>query len=391
MDEVGPRMVDFDRMIDRRPWDSMKWNVPEGVLPMWVADMDFEAAPPIREALKKRLEHGIFGYTEVPEAWYAAYQNWWERRHGLKLEKDWLMFVTGIVPAVSSLVRKLTTPNEKVLIQTPVYNIFYNSILNNGCRVAESPLIYEKGAYRMDLADLEEKMADPQTNLMILCNPHNPVGRIWDRESLARVGELAEQYHVTVISDEIHCDLTAPGKAYIPFASVSDTCRRVSISCLAPTKTFNLAGLQTAAIAAADPFLRHKAWRAINTDEVAEPNAFACEGAVAAFEKGEPWLEELRAYLWENRRIAEERILRELPKCHAVPAEATYLLWLDVSVLGGGEAVAAHLEKEAGLLVTAGGEYGEAGKGFLRINLACPRAILEEGLERLVKGLKAME
>ena len=176
-------MYDFDRIIDRRSWDSMKWNVPEGVLPMWVADMDFEAAPPIREALKKRLEHGIFGYTEVPEAWYAAYQSWWERRHGLKLEKDWLMFVTGIVPAVSSLVRKLTTPNEKVLIQTPVFNIFFNSIINNGCRVAESPLIYEKGAYRMDLADLEEKMADPQTNVMILCNPHNPVGRIWDRES----------------------------------------------------------------------------------------------------------------------------------------------------------------------------------------------------------------
>ena len=383
-------MYNYDQITDRRPWDSLKWNVPEGVLPMWVADMDFEAAPPVREALQDRLSHGIFGYTEVPKAWYAAYQNWWDRRHGWKMEKEWLLFVTGIVPAISSLVRKLTTPNEKVLIQTPVFNIFFNSIFNNGCRVQESPLLYKDGQYEMDLADLEEKMADPQTNLMILCNPHNPVGKIWDRKTLARVGELADKYHVTVISDEIHCDLTEPGQDYVPFASVSDTCRRVSISCLAPTKTFNLAGLQTAAIAVADPFLRHKAWRAINTDEVAEPNAFACPAAIAAFEEGGPWLDELRAYLWENRRIAEERIRRELPKCHAVPAQATYLMWLDVSALGEGEAVAAYLEEAAGLMVTPGVEYGEPGRGFLRINLACPRATLEEGLQRLVKGLRQL-
>lgn len=380
-------MYNFDQIIDRRSSDSLKWNVGPKELPMWVADMDFPAAPCIREALEKRLAHGIFGYTEVPKAWYEAYRNWWESRHHFTIEKDWLMFVTGVVPAISSLVRKLTTPNEKVLIQTPVYNIFFNSILNNGCRVQESPLIYRNGAYEMDFEDLEEKMADPQTNLMILCNPHNPVGRIWKREELARVGELAARYHVTVISDEIHCDITKPGTEYLPFASVSELCRQVSVTCIAPTKAFNMAGLQTAALYAADPFLRHKAWRAINTDEVAEPNAFACDAAIAAFNEGGPWLDEMRSYVWENRRIAEETIREKLPACHPVSAEATYLLWLDISALGEGEAVAEQLRRTTGLVVTAGEEYGGAGKHFLRINLACPRATLEDGLGRLIKGL----
>ena len=383
-------MYDFDSIIDRRPFHSLKWDVEEGALPMWVADMDFAAAPPIRAALEKRLMHGIFGYTHVPEAWYEAYIKWWRERHDFTMEKDWLMFVTGIVPAISSMVRKLTTPNENVLIQTPVYNIFFNSILNNGCRVQESPLIYRAGRYEMDLEDLDRKMADPQTNLMILCNPHNPVGKIWDKETLARVGELAEKHHVTVISDEIHCDLTEPGTEYVPFASVSETCRRVSVTCLAPTKTFNLAGLQTAAICAADPFLRHKVNRGINTDEVAEPNAFACEAAAAAFNEGGPWLDELRAYVWENRRIAEERIRRDLPQVEIVSAEATYLMWLDVSAYGGGPAAARKLKERSGLIVTAGDVYGTAGAGFIRVNLACPRATLEDGLNRLIKGLDAI-
>ena len=297
------------------------------------------------------------------------------------------MFVTGVVPAISSAVRKLTTPNENVLIQTPVYNIFYNSILNNGCRVQESPLICRDGAYQMDFEDLDAKMADPQTNLMILCNPQNPVGRIWTREELARVGELAQKHHVTVLSDEIHCDLTEPGRAYVPFASVSETCRRISISCLAPTKAFNLAGLQTAAISAPDPFLRHKIRRAINTDEVAEPNAFACGAAIAAFTRGGPWLDELREYLWENRRLAEAFIRERLPECRAVKAEATYLLWLDVSAFGSGKTVAGRLRTKTGLYVSEGGQYGKGGEGFLRINLACPRLTLEDGLRRLAHGL----
>ena len=185
---------DFDTVISRRGTDSMKWDVGENELAMWVADMDFPTAPEVREALQKRLDHGIFGYSDVPEAWYAAYMDWWKNRHGLAMEKDWLIFCTGVIPAISSIINKLTTPNENVLIMTPVYNIFFNSIINHGCRVLESELVYENGAYAVDFEDLEQKLADPQTSMMILCNPHNPVGKIWDRDILARIGHLARKH-----------------------------------------------------------------------------------------------------------------------------------------------------------------------------------------------------
>ncbi|MBO7364480.1 MAG: aminotransferase class I/II-fold pyridoxal phosphate-dependent enzyme, partial [Lachnospiraceae bacterium] len=293
---------DFDLVTDRRGTFSSKWDVAPGELPMWVADMDFRTAPEILDAMEKRLAHGIFGYTDVPDEWYGAYRAWWETRHRLRMEEEALMFCTGVIPALSSMVRKLTTPNENVVIQTPVYHIFYNSVLNNGCRVLENPLRRENDGWEMDFDGLERAFADPQTTLMVLCNPHNPVGKIWDRETLARVGELAAKYRVTVISDEIHCDITRPGTSYVPFASVSETCRQVSAVCVAPTKAFNIAGLQTAAIYVPDPFLRHKVRRGINTDEVAEPNVFAVTAAIAAFTEGGPWLDAMRAYVFENRR-----------------------------------------------------------------------------------------
>ena len=249
MDKERIMKYDFDQVVDRRNTTSMKWNVGENELPMWVADMDFRTAPKILEAMEKRLSHGVFGYTEIPEEWYQAYMCWWKVRHACVLEKDWLIFCTGVVPAISSIVRKLTTPNENVLIQTPVYNIFFNSIRNNGCRVLENPLRYENGNYGIDWEDLENKLRDPQTSLMILCNPHNPIGKIWDRDTLGRIGTLAKRYGVTVLSDEIHCDITRPGTAYIPFLSVSEDCRSVGIAAVAPTKAFNLAGIQTAAVA----------------------------------------------------------------------------------------------------------------------------------------------
>ncbi|MDE7045685.1 MAG: aminotransferase class I/II-fold pyridoxal phosphate-dependent enzyme, partial [Acetatifactor sp.] len=280
-------MYNFDKMTDRRGVGSLKWDVPERELPMWVADMDFETAPEVSEAIRTRAEHGIFGYSVVTDDWYEAYIRWWKRRHGLAVEKDWLIFCTGVVPAISSAVRKLTTVGENVLVQTPVYNIFFNSIRNNGRNILESPLVYDGERYSIDFADLEDKLANPQTTLMLLCNPHNPVGKIWDRETLARIGELCARHHVLVLSDEIHCDLTDPGCEYVPFASVSEVCRDNSITCMAPTKTFNLAGMQTAAVMVPDPVIRHKLNRGLNTDEVAEPNAFAVGAAVAAFEKGE--------------------------------------------------------------------------------------------------------
>lgn len=378
---------DFDAVIDRRNTNSLKWNVAETELPMWVADMDFQTAPEIREALKRRLEHGIFGYSDIPEEWTEAYVDWWQSRHHFSMKKEWLMFVTGVVPAISSAVRKLTTPGENVVIQTPVYNIFFNSIVNNGRNVLENPLRYEQGQYRMDLEDLEKKLSNPQTTMMILCNPHNPVGKIWDRDTLEQVGELCKKHHVILLSDEIHCDLTIPGKEYVPFASVSEVCRENSITCIAPTKAFNLAGLQTAAIAVPNEALRNKMYRAINTDEVAEPNAFAVQAAVAAFREGGPWLEALREYLLENRTFAADYLAREIPNLKPVSSEATYLLWIDCGeLLGDAGELARYLRSQTGLYVSEGRQYGRSGAHFLRMNLACPRSLLEDGLRRLKEG-----
>lgn len=381
---------DFDTPTERRNTNSLKWEVAQGELPMWVADMDFQTAPEIREAIMKRAEHGIFGYSVIPDAWYEAYIQWWKMRHGYTMERDWLIFCTGVVPAISSIVRKLTTPAEKVLIQTPVYNIFFNSILNNGRQVLESPLRYDGKEYRIDFADLEEKLSDPQTALMILCNPHNPTGKIWDRQTLEKIGALCSRHHVTVVSDEIHCDLTDPEESYVPFASVFETCRQISITCMAPTKAFNLAGLQTAAVSVPDEVLRHKVWRALNTDEAAEPNAFAVEAAVAAFTRGADWLDALRDYLYENKKLAEAYIEKEIPDVRAVASQATYLLWLDCSgLIGCGREAAGFLRRETGLYLSEGSQYGGNGADFLRMNIACPRAVLKDGLERLKNGLAA--
>lgn len=389
-------IYDFDKITDRRGTNSLKWEVSEGELPMWVADMDFPTAPEITEAVQKRAAHGIFGYTVLPDEWYDAYLGWWERRHHFRIEKEWLMFVTGIVPAISSAVRKLTTIGENILVQTPVYNIFFNSIVNNGRNIEEAPLCYDGENYTIDFRELERKLADPQTTMMILCNPHNPVGKIWDRETLERIGELCCRHHVIVLSDEIHCDLTAPGCEYIPFASVSKICRKISVTCIAPTKAFNLAGLQTAAVVAADETLRHKMQRALNTDEVAEPNVFAVDAAIAAFTKGEPWLCALREYIAGNKRLVSEFLKREIPEIKPVPSEATYLIWLDCGGLPelkngkktGGE-LCRFIREKTGLYLSGGGQYGKSGENFLRMNIACPRSLAENGLNRLGEGIAA--
>lgn len=382
---------DFDKIVDRSNTNSMKWNVAEGELPMWVADMDFETAPAIMEAISKRAQHGCFGYTEIPDAWYQAYIDWWKNRHDFTMEKDWLMFCTGVVPAISSIVRKLTTPAEKVLVQTPVYNIFFNSILNNGRQVLESPLVFDGNAYHIDFEDLEKKLADPQTTLMILCNPHNPIGKIWDKATLERIGALCAKHHVIVLSDEIHCDLTDPGRGYIPFASVSDVCRDNSITCIAPTKTFNLAGLQTAAISVPNPVIRHKVWRGINTDEVAEPNAFAVDAAIAAFAKGAAWLDALRAYIYENKQYAVQYVKEQIPELEILPSEATYLLWIYCKDLPGSSREIAHrIRKKTGLFLSAGSGFSGDGDRFLRLNIACPRALLKDGMERLKRGVESL-
>lgn len=379
----------FDEIINRRGTGSLKWDVSENELPMWVADMDFKTSPAIIEAIKSRTEHGIFGYGIVPDEWYEAYIDWWSLRHGFKMSKQWLIFCTGVVPAISSCVRKLTTPAEKVLIQTPVYNIFFNSILNNGRVPLEVPLKYCSGEYEIDFSELEDKLSDPQTSMMILCNPHNPVGKIWDKETLARIGELCLKHHVTVLSDEIHCDLTAPGKEYVPFASVSDACRRISVSMIAPTKTFNIAGLQTACVCVPEPDLRHKVERALNTDEVAEPNCFAVAAAIAAFTKGSEWLDALRDYIQKNKDFAEQFVSENIPPARIVRSEATYLLWLDCSgICDDSNKLADYIRNETGLYLCPGGQYGKGGERFLRINAACPMSVMKDGMQRLGAGIE---
>ena len=382
-------MYDFDKITDRRDTYSLKWDIAENELPMWVADMDFQTAPEIVQELHKRADNGIFGYTVVPDEWYDAYIGWWGRRHGLQIKKDWLMFCTGVIPAISSIVRKLTTPNENVLLMTPVYNTFYNSIVNNGCRPLECELDYDGSVYSINWKALEHGLSDPQTSLMILCNPQNPIGNIWNKEELAKIGELCLKYHVTVIADEIHCDLTDPGYDYVPFASVSEICRDISITCLAPTKTFNIAGLQTAAVFAADKAIRHKVWRGINTDEVAEPNVFAITAAIAAFIQSEKWLEELRRYLYENKRIVSEYVNKNIPEIKVVPSHATYLLWLDCrGVPNVSDNLADEIRSRTGLYLAAGSHYGKGGAQFLRMNIACPKIMVEDGLRRLKTAIE---
>ena len=382
-------MYDFDKIIDRRSVGSLKWDVSENELPMWVADMDFDTAPAIKQALISRLEQGAYGYNIIPDEWAKAYANWWKTRHGFAMNSENLVFTTGVVPAISSAVRKLTTPAENIVILTPVYNIFYNSILNNGRNVLECPLIYRSGEYSINFADLEAKLSNPQTRLMIFCNPHNPVGKIWDKETLKKVGELAAKHGVTVVSDEIHCDLCDPGREYVPFASASELNAKITVTCIAPTKAFNLAGMQTAAVYADDPVLRHKMWRALNTDEVAEPNSLAVIAAVTAFNECADWLDELRAYIYENKKYVTDFIDRNIPQIKVVKGEATYLMWLDARSLQKSD-LAGYIRKTSGLYLTEGEHYGKGGEGFLRLNVACPRSLVEDGMKRLKTSIDSL-
>lgn len=383
---------DFNQCIDRLQTNSLKWSVEENELPMWVADMDFQTAPAIQQALLNRVQHGIFGYATVTDAWYEAYIHWWKTRHHFTLEKDWLMFCTGVVPAISSIVRKLTTPAEKIVVLTPVYNIFFNSIINNGRLVEECALRYKDGEYTIDFSDLEAKLSDSQTTMLILCNPHNPIGKIWDIKTLDKIGNLCKKHHVIVVSDEIHCDLVDPLKSYVPFASVSEICKQISITCIAPTKTFNIAGLQTACISIPNPLLRQKVNRAINTDEVAEPNAFAIDATIAAYTNGDVWLDALREYVYENKKIVSSFIQTNLPQLYLLPSQATYLLWIDCSkVTHDTQHLTEWIRNHTGLYLSYGEQFGKNGKQFIRINIACPKERLIDGLSRLKKGIESYE
>lgn len=385
-------MTDFDKKVNRQGTNSLKWNYPDDVLPMWVADMDFETAPVVTEALQNRLDHNVFGYNIIPASFQESIVSWWQEQHQLKVESEWILFCAGVVPAISSIVRKITEPGDSVVVVTPVYNMFYNSILNNGRVVLESSMTYVDGVYDIDFADLEEKLAREKSSLLIFCNPQNPIGKIWSRETLQRVGDLCVKHHVVLLSDEIHCDLTHAGHAYTPMLSVGDEIAEITITCVAPTKTFNIAGLQTSAIIVKNEALRKRVDRGINTDEVAEPNSFAIQAAVAAFTKGAPWLAELKDYLLGNWQLLNSELNEKLPEVKVVQSDATYLAWLDCSAITeDANKLCAYLEKEIGLILTAGGVYGGNSQAFIRLNYACPRARLADGLARFVKATKSFE
>ena len=371
----------FDEIIPRRGTNSYKWDSAgdADVLPMWVADMDFRTAPPVVEALRKRVEHGIFGYVRVPDAYYAAVTNWFARRHDWQIEKEWIIYTTGVVPALSAVIKALTAPGDKVMVQTPVYNCFFSSIRNNGCGMIANPLIYRNGTYQIDFADLEQKAADPSVKVLLLCNPHNPAGRVWTKQELTRIGDICIRNNVWVVADEIHCELVFPGHTYIPFASISQEFLMHSVTCTSPSKAFNLAGLQIANIISADTDIRTKIDKAININEVCDVNPFGVEALMAAYNDGEEWLEELKQYLFANYNYLRVYFEEYLPEFPVATLEGTYLVWADCSVLNqsSDETVKTLLEKEK-LWVNEGSLYGEAGEGFIRINIACPRQQLIE-------------
>ncbi len=381
----------FDEIIPRRGTNSYKWDSAgdADVLPMWVADMDFRTAPPVVEALRKRVEHGIFGYVRVPDAYYSAVTNWFARRHAWQIEKEWIIYTTGVVPALSAVIKALTVSGDKVMVQTPVYNCFFSSIRNNGCEMVANPLIYRNGTYQIDFADLEQKAADPSVKVLLLCNPHNPAGRVWTKQELTRIGDICIRNNVWVVADEIHCELVFPGHTYIPFASISQEFLMHSVTCTSPSKAFNLAGLQIANIISADTDIRTKIDKAINVNEVCDVNPFGVEALMAAYNDSEEWLEELKQYLFANYNYLRAYFEEYLPEFPVSMLEGTYLVWVDCSVLNqsSDEIVKTLLEKEK-LWVNEGSLYGEAGEGFIRINIACPRQQLIEGLNRLRRALK---
>jgi len=380
----------FDEIIPRRGSNSYKWDTAkdDDVLPMWVADMDFRTAPPIIEALHRRVEHGIFGYTKVPQAYYDATISWFKRRHHFDIDREWILFTSGVVPALSAVIKALTAPGDKVLVQTPVYNCFFSSIRNDGCKMVANELLYKDNTYTIDFDDLEQKASDPAVKVMLLCSPHNPVGRVWSLEELTKIGEICLRNNVIVVSDEIHCDLVYEGHKHIPFASVRDEFLQNSVTCTAPSKTFNLAGIQVANIIAADENIRKKIDKALNVNEVCEINAFAVEALIAAYNEGDTWLDELKNYLHGNYVLLSDFFRNYLPHLPVLPLEATYLVWVDCSALEmtAKEIVEQLLLKEK-LWLNEGTMYGEAGEHFIRINIAIQRDRVRQGLDKIKKQL----
>lgn len=379
---------DFDKVVPRRGTNSYKWDLvkQDDVIPLWVADMDFAVAPPIQEALRKRMEHPVFGYTLVPDSYYEAVINWFCRRHNWHIEKDWILYTSGVVPAVSCAIKAFTLPGEKVLLQTPAYNCFFSSIRNQGCEVLENELVREGDTYRIDFDDFERKCADEKTTVFLLCNPHNPCGRVWTKEELQRMADICRKHHVKVISDEIHCEIIMPGCHFTPFALVDED---NGVTLNSPSKNFNIAGLQIANIICKNEEWRRRIDRVINIYEVCDVNPFGVIALQAAYNECGDWIDEMNQYVWDNYQYLKRFVLDELPQIQVIRMEGTYLAWLDIMCyeLSSDEATQ-QLLHEGRVFVSSGTLYGKkAGEGYLRLNLACPRETLKQGLVRLGRVL----
>lgn len=384
--------MDFDSIIDRHGSNSYKWDsrpdVPSDTIALWVADMDFHVCEPIMEALRNRVDHGVFGYTYVPDEYYVAIDRWFSINHGWSIPTSQVIYTSGVVPAISAIIKALTAPGDKVLVQTPVYNCFFSSIRNNACVVSESPLVIEgDDTYRMDFDDLERRTADPQCKVMLLCNPHNPGGRVWTFDELSRLASICAANDVVVVSDEIHCEITFPHHDYTPFALVAGPCPWVA--CISPSKAFNTAGLQIANIVCPDDSMRRAIDRAININEVCDVNPFGVVALMAAYTpEGREWLDAMCAYVYSNYLMLHEMFSSQLPALPVFRLEGTYLAWVDCRRLGvASEDLEEELIRDAHVWINAGSMYGASGEGFIRINLACPRSVLREGLDRLVVAL----
>ncbi len=382
----------FDQLTERHNTGCVKWDSdadPE-IIPMWVADMDFRTAPAVTDALKHRVESGIFGYVRVPQAYYDAVVKWFHDRHGWKIDPDMVIYTTGVVPALSAVIKALTKPGEGVIIQTPAYNCFFSSVKNNGCRQIFNPLrrvdTPDGFTYEIDFENLELLASEPENTLLILCNPQNPTGRVWTREEMERMRDICSRHGVRVVSDEIHCELIHSGYTYIPYATVDPD----GVVLCSPSKAFNTAALQIANIVCPDANIYAKIDRAINDNEVCDVNPFGVTGLIAAYNEGGEWLDALNRYLDENYRYLRERFAGDLPALPVCNSESTYLAWIDIRPLGLTSDEIDSLLKEKGKVRINGGTMYH-GDGYIRINYACPRPRLKEGLDRIVKCLSALK
>ena len=388
---------DFDRVIERRGTGCEKWDMVEAIfgakdlVPLWVADMDFASPPEVVRALLRRVEHGVYGYTECTDGHYDALRGWMRRRHGWDVRREWVVPCPGVVPALNTLVRAFTRPGDRIIVQQPVYHPFMLAAENNGRRVLNNGLLFEGGRYVMDLDDLRKKVVSRRVKMLILCSPHNPVGRLWTRDELAETGRICVENGIIVVSDEIHSDLVLGGRRHVPFASLSEDLAARSVVCTAPSKTFNLAGLQTANLIIPDAKLRRDYSVAQEECGFFSANVFGTVALEAAYTYGEPWLEALLQYIEGNLRFLSEFITRKMPRITLIEPEATYLAWLDFRGLGmDSRALKDFLRHSAGVALGEGHIFGGGGEGFARVNLACPRRILEEGLGRLANAIDGL-